>query len=269
MKFKTLFAASAVALAAPAFAAIAPSGNSELFLVVQDSTAKESYTLDLGIRRDAFFVDGQSDLGKTLSFEVATDSNWVAFLALTSAANRKWGVLAYSGGLSNANNSILTTVKAGVTETTMKTTTNQQLNQGTSATTAGSFFSSLNSSGSHAPANDFTVNGSSLVAEADSGKGYFGESGGTSDTLNANAKFSNLNLIGTASAFYRVSGSSASAGGFVALDKFDNSQNPGSWAFDGSSLNYSLAAAVPEPESYALMLAGIAALGLMIQRRRG
>ena len=268
MKFKTLFAAMAVAMAVPSFAAIQPSGNSELFLVVQDATAKVSFTLDLGIHRDAFFVDGQSELGDSLSFAVAADSNWATFLGLSSAAKRKWGVLAYSGGLSNANNSILTTVKAGVTETTMKTTTNQQLNQGTSATTAGSFFSSLNSSGTHAPANDFTVNGSSVVAESDFGKGYFGEIAGTSDTLNGNAKFSNLNLIGTASAFYKVSGSSGSAGGFVALDKFDNSQNPGSWTFDGSSLNYSLAAAVPEPETYALMLAGIAALGLMIQRRR-
>lgn len=267
MKFKTLFAAMAVALAAPSFAAIQPSGNSELFLVAQDSTAKVSFTLDLGLRRDTFFVDGQSELGDSLSFAVAADSNWATFLGLSSAANRKWGVLAYSGGLSNANNSILTTVKAGVTEATMRTTTNQQLNQGTSATTAGSFFSSLNSSGTHAPSNNFAVNGSSVVAEADSGKGYFGESGGTSDTLNANAKFSNLNLIGTASAFYKVSGSSSSAGAFVALDKFNNSQKQGSWTFDGSTLNYSLAP-VPEPETYALMLAGIAALGLMVKRRR-
>lgn len=79
--------------------------------------------------------------------------------------------------------------------------------------------------------------------------------------------FSNLNAVGTDSAFYKVSGSSSSAGAFVLLDKFNNAQKQASWAFDGSSLNYSLAP-VPEPESYALMLAGIAAVGLMIKRRR-
>lgn len=171
MKFKTLFAAMAAALAAPAFAAIAPTANGELLLVVQDSSAKVSFTLDLGLTMNEFLVDGQSDLGKSLSFAVAADSNWASFLGLTSAASRQWGVLAFSGDLGNASSRILTTVKSGVTENTMDNTTNARLNLGSASTSVGLFFASVNNSGSHKPQNNFSVNGSSVIAEADSGKG--------------------------------------------------------------------------------------------------
>ena len=268
MKFKTFFAAMAVALTAPSFAAIAPgsTGNGELFLVVQDSVAKVSYTLDLGLRMNDFYVDGQSDLGKSLSFDVAGDSSWADFLGRSSAASRQWGVLAFGGG-ANATARVLSTVRAGVTENTMDNTTNTRLATGGGDTLAGTFFSSVNSSGTHAPAADFSVNGSSVIAEADFGKGYFGEAGGTSGTLNGNLTFSVLNAIGVSSSFYQLAGSSAAPGGFIKLDKFNNAQKQASFAFDGSTLAYTLAP-VPEPESYALMLAGLAALGLMIKRSR-
>ena len=271
MKLKTFVPALAAVLALPAFAAINPGAadSGELFFVVQDSATKVSFTKDLGLSLNDFLSNGQAEAGLSFTVDIANDSNWASFLTASSApASRSWTVLAMSNtGLSS--NRLLTTVRAGVTETLMRTSTNVGLHTGIGATTAGSFFASVNSSGTHRPATDYTVNGSSVNSAADaSPRGYFGQPGNTSGTLNSNMRFSSLNAVGASSAFYEVFASSAAPGGFVLLDRFDNASSTASFSFDGSNLNYSLAAAVPEPETYALMLAGLGALGLLISRRR-
>ena len=42
----------------------------------------------------------------------------------------------------------------------------------------------------------------------------------------------------------------------------------GLWTLQGNTLTYSVAAAVPEAETYAMMLAGLGLVGFMVRRRR-
>lgn len=269
MKFKTLFAAVAVALAAPAFATIAngDSGNGELFLVVQDSTSKVSFTYDLGIDMNTFLVSGQADTGRSLPFNIAADANWTTFQGL-STGNKKWSVMAIDSSGGQLGTRVITTVfndpnkTTAQIETLMKTSTNTKLNSGAANVSAGKFFNAVNVTGTHRTA----TNGSSVNAEAD-GFSYFGKTGGLTDKLNNNLTFFTSNALGASSNFYLLNASSAAPGGFISINDFANQKNVGMWSFDGISLNYNLAA-VPEAETYALMLAGLGAVGFLVRRRR-
>ena len=126
MKLKTFVPALAAVLALPALAAINPGAadSGELFFVVQDSATKVSFTKDLGLSLNDFLINGQAETGLSFTVDIANDSNWASFLTASSApASRSWTVLAMRNtGLSS--NRLLTTVRAGVTETLMRTRPN-------------------------------------------------------------------------------------------------------------------------------------------------
>jgi len=298
MKFKTLSIALAAALAVPAaFAAISPgttqsganaayNGNGELFLSVFDDTAKVSYTLDLGVTQNTFFTSGQQDAGAKFTWNV-NDAAFASFLSVTSAANRQWSVLAFDstggtgkadGATGNGGTRMFNTVQAG-DEALLPTLTNQLYLTGIGASQAGTFFNAINTTGTHGTPGqplDFTVNGSSVNADTDSGNAYYGDgSVGLSTTLNGNAPFNMGNAVGTASGFYFLTRSGADQLAGVAVDQFNNSKksasfllvaNPGLAGASSYTLTYALAP-IPEPQTYALMLAGLAIVGAMARRR--
>lgn len=272
MKLKLIAAAAALAAAGTASAAIAPytSGNGELYLAVQDPVTQVSFVLDLGINVDSFVANGEV-LGASFSWSVAGNANWAAFLDLTTAANRNWSVL---GGDSTGNTSpgsqrlyttITNTGTRAAQETLIETTTNGNFSNGLGSTQAGNFFSAINATGTHVPASDFSVNGSSVNAIADSGASYFGEPGGTGPTLNGGARWNSGNAIGASSNFFYVTRSGSATGGFVFGDPFAVGDIYGEWAFNGETLTYTL---VPEPSTYATMALGLLAVGLFAYRRR-
>lgn len=300
MKLKQIMLTAGLALSAPAFAAISPggaasgvnapfSGNGELFLVVYDAEAKLSYTKDLGATQNAFFGDGQNPLGFSRTWSL-DDANWTGdetkpgFLGRVNAKNLQWAVVAsdMTGGTAAGGIRLFTTAKVG-DESKIGTMTNQQLTNGTGSTQLGTFFNAVNTTGSHGAvgmALDFNVNGTSVNADGDPGNSYWGpnpSTGFTGPNLNGNAPFSSSNAVDVASMFFAVTRSGTTQLNSVTVDPFNNAPAiNGSFLLGaggvasrtaGYSLSYALAP-VPEPQTYALMLLGLAALGAVARRRR-
>jgi len=278
MKLKKLAAALLLAGAGSSFAAIAPgaTGDGELFVVIQDSVAQISYTLDLGIRMADFLVNGQLDSGYSFMQNLDLgDGQFASFLSSTSAANYRYAVLAVdsSGPVTASGQRLLTTAEAGTTDATIQSTLNANLRAGIGASSMTNFLNAVNSSGTHQPFSDFTINGASTNSITDSGVGYFGEAGGTGPRLQANAlPFNITNLIGVSSFFYLLASQNSSGViGTAGFDLFNNAGNTGSFLLSsggpGYSLSYSIAA-IPEPTGISLLLAGVGALGFVARRRR-
>lgn len=233
-------------LLAPAAAAIAPgsaqsganagfSGNGELFLSVFDSAAKISYTKDLGITLDDFFVWGQQD-GGNQRFWAVDDAQWTSFLTQTNPVALRWSVLGFdtTGGTAQGGIRLFTTSRQG-DEGRIASMTNQRLTNGTGSTQAGTFFVAVNSTpthGSPGASSDFAANGSSVNADPDPGNGYFGDNSvGLSTTLNGNAPFDSSNRVGESSWFYFLTRSGAVQLNTVVVDEFDNLGHDGYWGF--------------------------------------
>jgi hypothetical protein len=232
MKTPSIALAASIACGG-AIAAIAPgsSGNGELFLNVVDAVAKVSYTLDLGIAMDDFFIAAQQDVGYQ-RFWTVVSANFTSFLGLVSLSSTRWSVVALdsTGSLNIGLQRLYSTVRQG-DEGLVKDTTNKGMSDAISTSQAGNFFSTINSLGTHVPQADYTVNGDSFSRETDSGRAYYGESGGLTPTLNGNASFNATNTLGNSSWFYYLTRSSTSqlASAKVVIDEFDNLGFDGYW----------------------------------------
>lgn len=276
LKLKSLVVSLAAVLAAPAFAAIAggTTGNGELFLnVVELDNA--SYTFDTGLRMNDFFVSGQM-ASTNLSFNIAADPLYQTFLSkVSNAANLQWSVVAFDSTGPNTPNSQRLFTTANVNDEAMVSTmTNQNLSLALSQ--GNRFFDSINavsfgasgqSTHTTTSQTEFTRNGSSysLKSDAVGVNAFYGRSGALTPNYNTQAPFVATNAVGAASSFFYLTRSGTGGVDTVMVDPFNSGNTPISFNFDGQSL---MAAPVPEPESYALLLSGLAALALLARRRR-
>lgn len=292
MKLKHIAAALAVLAAGTANAAIATGGNGSLVMIAYDKTPTGSFNnvagvFDLGITIDDLIgatgngtaVSATALQSKDLSWNFNTNTlsiggvvsnayganNWTAawntLLANTDAADLSFVVTAFDTVGFGANLRSIVTGKAGSTATF--TTANGSAvqaiaggkandifapiaNKGTIGTSANGAYTFTPADGATTRANGYAMAGDAFGTEWRSANSLLGET-----------------LASNTTALYAVDG----AGKRIQL----GATTPGKGVVEldaaTGTLSYSVSA-VPEPSSYAMMIAGLAVAGAVARRRR-
>jgi hypothetical protein len=268
MKFqlKTLVAAVAlIGATGSAFAAI-PSVNaatgSELLFYVFDGVAKKSFTLDLG-QTYASFKPGTSAAASDFSFSMSNYATpWNAYVASIGGdfSNTTWGVVAGNNvAANNGGKGFLTTVQAGAD-------TSEQTSNAAQSGVGGPLKVWIDD-----------LNVKTGIAGVNLANGYF-----TDKPVQANittgfginhtgaGKFSFVldNAIGTDSEFRTLNMFGSGGTATITQAAYANVHGNSKFSFDGNNLKYTVAvAAIPEPSSYAMMLAGLMLVAGVARRR--
>ena len=262
-----------------------------------------SAVFDLGITmNDA--VANFNTAGYSQSWDLSSYGNVLStFLSTTDLVlgNAEMNVFALDGTGTNPGEMRILSTTSGINATgssvsllASSTPSNTNFNNIFSSTTVTNFLVAVNNSASH----DSAANGASN-ADASSGFAWFDNGTGMDKFANLSGfdstnKFDGSYAAGTgvlagqakALPFYMVAASSTDPfekttmtpfGADLDLDgvvEFDNNgadvggmSEYGLWTLQGSTLTYSVAA-VPEAETYAMMLAGLGLVGFMVRRRR-
>lgn len=261
---KTLTAAAVLAaVSAPAMATlkVVADGTSELFLAVGD--ANGSFILDTGISLDGFLSSAAGASGTTFSRTVA-GAAWTAYTGSdtnlfdgspSSTTGTRWALFVYDGAGNFDVTQIrsLSTVGAGGSAASFGFSGDDFV-----SAYAATSSQALNANGTGTHTGTPAVNGSSFNAKGTAGylASTFFSYGGTNTRIG--------NAVGVSSGLVLVSGSNADDG----LEPVNAAYLPRVTAsFDGTTLSV-VAAPIPEPETYALMLGGLAAVAFIARRRR-
>lgn len=261
MKLKSKLIAAAIALVAAsgANADIAPgtgAGNGELFFNIWD--ANGSYTRGLGSRIDTF----QTTLAALGNIDLswAADTTFTSFLAGTAGGTRsgtlQWNIVANDNVGANR---LLTTYTLPEQAATKP---NDVI-----FSASGSVTTFLNKVNPLIPGTT-TLNGLSLAVDAASAA--FAGQTSFNNNFGGLIDFSNGGTL--------ANNSYASGLGFMRIDAASNNTAPSIYneymegttavnAYLDASNTLHIAAAIPEPSEYALMLAGLGMLGFMARRR--
>ena len=279
-------------------------GNGELMLNLKwkdtnttDGNQSVSAAFDLGITlNDA--VTNFNTAGFSQSWDLSSYGG--AFSTFTSAAvmaNAEMNVIAFDGTGTNPGDTRLLSTTSGINATGTSLSllsgaipANGNFNDIFGNVTVNNFLVAVNNSASH----NSTPNGASNATAA-SGFAWFDNGTGMDKFANLSS-FDSTNkfdgsyaagsgiLSGQAKAlpFYMVVASSTDptqkatmtpfgydldGDGVIEFGNADGLNEYGLWTLQGSTLTYSVAA-VPEAETYAMMLAGLGLVGFMVRRRR-
>ncbi|MPZ43705.1 MAG: PEP-CTERM sorting domain-containing protein [Betaproteobacteria bacterium] len=270
-------AALAAGLAVPAGAVVSRTGETatgnqtELTLWVFNVEAQKSYTRDLGIALDNFRTTstqiplagphafnpsapvalgaasgaGVNQIGYSLNF--GADSLLTSFFTPTELASATYQVIAAKA---TAQYAALSTNNNGAAA--VEATINSQLNQFRNIDNA---ISGVNLLGTH-PGN---LNGSGATADPDN-IAYVGKS--LDNNFAANAPFTTDAQVDTPLSFFQLT-----RNGTLAFNPVNVTEFGGDWLLTSDGM-LSYTVPVPEPETYALMVAGIALVAAAVRRQR-
>lgn len=251
MKFSLKSIAAAVVMAVAAAGANAAidngaGGNGELFFSAFDGST--SYSYDLNISIDAFETSKNAAGLLNLSYGSDFTSSFSSWVSTADVSKLEWNILATDGA---GQRRILSTVGAAVLPATNK-------DAGVLRTAAANIQTTLN-------AINPTLVGNSAVATAGTAA-YAGTMGlfypkfnfDTTGSLAANSYANGL-------VFERTTANATGLTLGVNTAYVDETVAVRSWIASDNTLH--IAAAVPEPESYAMLLAGLGMIGFMARRR--
>lgn len=251
MKLKMIAAVLAIGLSAQANAAIdtGAQGNGELFVSIWNGTS--SYTRDLNVSIDAF----QSALGAAgnLNLAWAADANLTSFLAAAAGnlSALKFNVIA--GDQTGARRIISTYTTAGATGSA-----NDVMR--TAAANIGQFATAVNTAA--AGAESVVV---SSASPAYAGKAAFGSKINNQTAFVTTGSYVDSNSFASGLKLLRVDALATGVAASINTQYVDSASAVKVWFDAANTLHI---AAVPEPEAYAMFLAGLGMVGAIARRRR-
>lgn len=294
---KLMAVAIGLAASAPSFAAITTGNTGEIFLSVFDPNfdngaglpTGKGYVRDLGIRIANFSVRDTPLAGDSAN-RVTDGTSWA--LASNPSGSVQTGSVLEAGyditftadpllvsllqGASNLGDvrfnvtaldtssvtnplRIFTTTNASESEVEGMTNSNFSSTL-TTGSVVRNYVSINNGLGSHGAA---TADNGSNTNAPDAGSGFF--PAGLAGNLGSSAPFNTLAGLGQDLRFYEIQ---AGPGNFVNATPYASALTFGVWSLDSTGvLTYSVQA-IPEPETYALMAAGLAIVAGVARRRR-
>jgi hypothetical protein len=188
---------------------------------------------------------------------IAGDANWATFLAneTSGLGNAKWGVFASAATnatLQVANGvQILTTASGNATSAT----TNSQL-RGIVGAFGTTYLGGLQGAGTNFAVND------SYFATGGTNSGNWAS--GLADNLANKVAFNTDNAIGSTADFFRLTEPASGTNATISTLFSGATQ----WSFDGNTLSITgQTAPIPEPGTWAMLLAGLMMVGGIARRR--
>lgn len=273
LRIKLMAAAVAMAASAGASADMSTiaSGNSSLAFIALDSVGSPiSVMMDLRYTLDQFLPSLATTNAGSIQWNFNTNSllvngvaqsgnfswsdNLASFNANAQVGETKWAVIA-GDSLSTASST--SPIRYLSTSTAALSTVDNQ----TLANLANFTGQNLLYTANNLVQTDGVVDGST----ATSGQAYVGQTFGTAGTWGnrTTGSWSAYANVGASQNFYSLFGTPAVGAPTLATV----SQYAGTFSYDAGVLTYAVAA-VPEPESFAMLLAGLGMIGAIARRRK-